>query len=425
MQRPRYPRRPAHQTPLEPPVQRQNDRHLSTEPLYVHIPFCTSRCRYCDFYSIVLNRPDAADLIEVLQEQLRRLMQVADYRPSSIYIGGGTPTCLPTDLLEGLLRPIKDLAARNDRCEVTVEANPSTLQPALLEVLLQAGVNRISIGVQSLRAQELALLGRDHLPEQAIAAVLAARRAGFANISIDLIYGLPGQTLAHWRETLLKAIDLQPQHISCYELTLEAGTALAEAVAAGQLEMPPEDLVAEMFLAAHEMLTSCGYEHYEISNYALPHFRCRHNLAYWRNLPYVGLGPSAAGYVHGWRYKFAPDLRTYVDGYRGCRGPEAFAERLGPVRRAMESAMLALRTADGIPASEFAERFGQEMLRTMQETLEPLAASGLVQITDARITPTLRGMLLQNALAAELLALAGDEPIETAQIRPEKLIFGT
>ncbi|MFN2225688.1 MAG: radical SAM family heme chaperone HemW, partial [Anaerolineae bacterium] len=256
--------------------------------LYVHIPFCQSRCRYCDFNTYA----GLEGLFETYVRALVREITLAGTaRVSSVYIGGGTPTVLPLLSLIQILDAIQagfDLAAD---AEVTIEANPGTVEAGTLAALRVRGVNRLSLGVQSFADGELRRLGRIHTAEQAAAGLAAARQAGFDNVSLDLIFGLPGQALADWRFSLECALALEPEHLSLYALSVEAGTPLARDIARGHLPMPDPDLAAEMYEMAAEVNAQAGYQHYEISNWARGWGRqCRHNLIYWRNEPYLGLG---------------------------------------------------------------------------------------------------------------------------------------
>ena len=318
---------------IEPP------QPASSIGLYVHVPFCRVKCGYCDFYSQVGGPETFEPLVEALLAELDTRVVRPGLAVETIYIGGGTPTVLPIGLLERLLGALRD-AGRGIRTtegvrqkgfppelgcgkgfphqrphqlvEFTVEANPATVDDCKAALLAECGVDRVSMGAQSFDTGELAVLDREHRPADVAASIEILRRAGLTRFNLDLIFGVPGQTVASWLGSLRAAIDLEPEHLSCYGLTYEAGTPLHARREAGRVRAVDEDAEAEMYLATMETLEAAGYRQYEISNYARPGRECRHNLRYWHNLPGVGLGPSAASYLDGRRWRNVPDTREYV-----------------------------------------------------------------------------------------------------------------
>jgi oxygen-independent coproporphyrinogen-3 oxidase len=267
---------------------------------YVHIPFCLRKCLYCDFNSY----PGMEDLFLPYVEALRREIKAAcssDTEIPSIFFGGGTPTLLPPELLSSVLEALKASFNVLSDAETSTEANPGTVTRGFLERLRSAGFNRLSLGVQSLFENELARLGRIHTPEEAIQAFNDARAAGFANINLDLMYGIPEETRNSWRRTLQRVLELGPEHISLYSLSIEEGTPFFRMYNSGDLELPGSEAEADMYEEAIRILTGAGFVHYEISNFARPGFQCRHNVTYWKNEPYFGFGAGAASFLGGVR----------------------------------------------------------------------------------------------------------------------------
>lgn len=353
--------------------------------LYLHLPFCRRKCAYCDFASAPL---EALGGLPFAARYLRALAVELDLRAASdefwgapvetIYLGGGTPTVLPSEWLADLLTRARRLFPVAGDCEVTVEANPGTVNNASLEALFAAGVNRLSLGVQSLDDAVLRTLRRAHDAAQAEAAAQAARAAGCRNLSVDLIYGVPGQSLESWRQTLSRALALGPEHISCYPLSLEPGTPLAEGVATGRLAEPDEDLCADMFTLAARLLTEAGYCHYEISNLARPGWECRHNRRYWGNDEYLGVGASAHSFRGGVRWNNAGDPRVYTGWLERGLLPVVRAEALSPRGRLGEMLMLGLRRAEGVCEQELAACCGIAPREAFGREIERLCAEGLL-----------------------------------------------
>ncbi len=361
--------------------------------LYLHIPFCLTRCGYCDFNTYAGLDHLAGGYVDMLVKEAG--LWAADWEGMefvSVFFGGGTPTALPAPRLVKLLDDLRAMFAFLPAAEITSEANPDTVDEDYLSVLLEAGITRLSIGVQSFDPTVLAALERIHSPEAVLRAFAAARRSGFGNVNLDLIYGAHGETLNSWRQTVERAIDLDPEHLSCYALTIEAATPLGRKVAAGLVPPPDPELQADMYELACETLASGGYEHYEVSNWAQPGHRCLHNLGYWDGRPYLGLGAGAHSYRDGIRWWNVRPPQQYIASVAEDRRPVGGEEWLTEDEQGMERLLLGLRVADGVPATWV------DPVRA-----EPLLAQGLAEQRDGRLALTGRGLFLANEVVLELL----------------------
>ena len=369
--------------------------------LYLHIPFCQRRCTYCDFNTYA----GLADLFAPYASALAQDVQRAGHgeRVATVFFGGGTPSVLPVTLIADLLTACRSAFAVDADAEISLEANPGTVDQVKLDGLRQLGVNRLSLGVQSAHPDELALLGRIHTFDQAAQTVSMARAAGFDNLSLDLIYGLPGQSLDRWGTTLDAALALSPDHLSAYCLTLEGGTPLADAVASGQLPDPDPDVAAEMYELAESVLEQAGFTHYEISNWARPGFECRHNLVYWRNGAYLGFGAGAHSHRDKRRWWNVPTPAAYIARVQAGRAPEAGAEEIDLAQEMGETMMLGLRLREGVSASTFQARFSQALDAVYGQELDELMAQGLIRWDGQRVRLTARGRLLGNQAFARFL----------------------
>jgi oxygen-independent coproporphyrinogen-3 oxidase len=362
--------------------------------IYVHVPFCLTRCGYCDFNAYAglehLRPPYVGALV---REAELAAEPWAGEEVRSVFLGGGTPTVLPVAALAAVLAAVREGHRLAPGAEVTVEANPDTVDADVLAALREAGVTRLSMGAQSFDPAVLASLERVHGPDAVRRAMAAAREAGFANVNLDLIYGAQGETLASWERTLREAIALGPEHVSAYALTVEPGTPLGRQVGLGLRPPPDPDLQADMFALACELLGAAGYRHYEVSNWARPGFECRHNLGYWRREPYLGLGAGAHSYRGERRWWNVRPPEEYVRRVDAGELPIGGEEHLGPEEAHLEEVLLRLRILEGVPAS-WAE----------PSAVEPLVEGGLLREADGALVPTERGMLVLNEL---VLALAG------------------
>ncbi|MCI7157802.1 MAG: radical SAM family heme chaperone HemW [Flintibacter sp.] len=370
--------------------------------IYIHIPFCRSKCDYCDFYSLA-GRDDRMDQYQkALLSHIKETAPLAqDFPVDTIYIGGGTPSYYGAKRLKELLGVIRKLYQVEKDAEVTVECNPDSVDVKSLKILRKAGVNRLSMGMQSANACELERIHRIHTPQQVNEAATAARKAGFTNLSLDLIYGLPGQTMDSWKDTVEHALSLIPQHLSCYGLKVEEGTPLAARVAQGEV-LPDDDQQADLYLWTVGRLERAGYPQYEISNFAKPGFASRHNLRYWLTQPYIGFGPGAHSDFGGRRYSFVRDLDAYIQGV--LQGGDIIDEsEIIPKReRCGEYLMLRLRTVQGINEQEYRSTYFMDFA-PLQARLEQFRTQGWAEQTDGRWHFTPKGFLLSNQLIGDLL----------------------
>ena len=343
---------------------------------YLHVPFCAHRCGYCDF-TLLAGRDDlAGEYLRALELELRHLERPREV--DTLFFGGGTPTHLAEYELARLLELAREWFRLAPGGEFSVEANPAGLTDEKLRLMADAGVNRVSLGVQSFDEGLLKLLERDHR-EADILDVVARLRERFENVSLDLIFALPGQTLAHWRETLRRAIELQPTHLSTYGLTFEKGTAFWSRREKGAIQQLPNELERDMYAAAMDDLAAAGFEQYEISNFSLPGFRCRHNQTYWRALPYFGFGPGAARYILGRRESNHRSTTTWIKRVLGGQSGVAMSEELEPEHRAREAIVLGLRQLDGIRRDEFQSLTGFDLDSLARETITREVASGRIE----------------------------------------------
>jgi oxygen-independent coproporphyrinogen III oxidase len=326
-----------------PPLQNMI-RHI-----YVHIPFCARICPYCAFYKELLDRSQTQRFCEALLSELGQQTQDRHLLPSTIYFGGGTPTALTTAQLEFLLGGFRDQLDLSELIEWTTEANPGSVSAGKAALLQQLGINRISLGIQSWDDDLLKLLGREHNAKQGEESFAIFRGAGFSNINIDLMFGLPGQTIEQWRSTLERTAALAPEHISTYCLTYEEDTEFFLRHARGEFRQD-SDADAAFFEMTMSILEAAGYEHYEISNYARPGFRSAHNRAYWSGSDYLGIGPSAFSTVGMTRFQNVPDFRRYADTILSGKPATGSVEQLTPEKKRAERIALSLRTLDGAPA---------------------------------------------------------------------------
>ncbi len=371
---------------------------------YVHLPFCRTKCGYCDFYSL----PTIEHLIPSLVTALEAELDARNpHRPvTTIFIGGGTPTELPQPALNQLLTRVAATAGAVD--EWTVEANPTSASELKLETLATAGVSRVSFGAQSFFEDDLRVLERLHDPKHILESVAAARDVGLSNLNLDFIYGVPGQTVARWRETLSRAIDTGVPHLSCYALMFEPGTALTRLQQQGRMTPIDEAIEAEMFELTIEMLTAAGYEHYEISNFAKPGKQCQANLIYWNNEEYLGIGPSAVSYLNGERRKNVADVRKYVEiAQQDVDALIVERETLTADERAAETAVQMLRLTDGIDVARFKAQCGIDPHALFATPIKEMMAAGLIEASDARIRLTRRGLLLANYVMRGFLDVVG------------------
>jgi oxygen-independent coproporphyrinogen-3 oxidase len=393
---------------------------LDSVSLYLHIPFCHVKCHYCDFTSYAgvlrLREPFVAalrDEIAYTGRQARR-ENGEKRRCRTIFFGGGTPSLLSAAQVALLLMAARDAFHVDPDAEISLEANPGALEYGHLDELRSLGVNRLSMGAQSFDAALLRWMGRIHSPQDVERAFGAARAAGFDNINLDFMYALPGQTLDSWIATLERALALEPDHLSLYSLIVEEHTPLHRWVSEGKVAPPDDDLAADMYEHARQRLREAGYVHYEISNWARPGRECAHNLTYWRNLPYIGLGAGAHSWYAGRRFVEAKSLREYTERVnaaltspnRGAALPAAAIIEEEVISRELEMAetvMLGLRLTAGVELADFERRYGQSLGSVFAERLLEARAAGLVETAEGRLRLTEQGTLLGNEVFAALL----------------------
>jgi len=385
--------------------------------IYVHVPFCLRRCTYCDFntYTGLLGLEEAYVAALVYEIELRA-ERAADIEAETLYFGGGTPSLLGEESVARIIQAVRRHFNLPWRAEVTLEANPGTLDGLYLEDLRDTGVNRLSLGVQSAQEDELELLGRIHSWEDAVVSVQQAREAGFDNVSIDLIFGLPNQSLREWEATLARVLAFGPNHLSLYALQLEHGTPLAEAVALGDVSVPDADLAADMYESASATLQGAGFWQYEISNWAMgtdpaPSVWAlppggvtegigpcisHHNLIYWRNEPWIGLGAGAHSWFRGRRWSNHPHPRIYANAMRSGRVRGFTDASIDQSVEMGETMMMGLRLAEGVTAARFEAAFGRRLVEIYGATIDRFGEIGLVSWDGERVRLTERGRLLGN-----------------------------
>lgn len=375
--------------------------------IYIHIPFCAKKCRYCDFYSLeVQNMALYERYINALLGHMRSYESVREkYVTDTVFIGGGTPTLLPSDYIAKLLKEVRHSFHLIPSAEITMECNPATIDFQTLKKLRKLGVNRLSIGLQSANDSELAWLGRIHKRSDFEKTYLDARKAGFSNINVDVMYGIPHQTLASFRNTMQYVCSLKPDHVSMYSLKIEDGTPFSRMDRAS-LALPDENAEFEFYTQGISCLRASGIYQYEISNFARPGKQSRHNLKYWKNKEYLGFGPAAFSYFGDERFGYTRNIEAYV---RANEDPNAEVniieerERIIPEEKLSEYIMLRLRLAEGIHLEEFYKIFGYDFEKENIKKLIPIYRSGLAEKVKGRLRLTPKGMFISNYLISELL----------------------
>jgi len=370
--------------------------------LYIHVPFCKTRCHFCAFYLQIHREDRASSYLESLQREIQlhtELNSLGGRLLDTVYFGGGTPTTLRPDQLCKILELIRTCFGLQNNAEITLEAHPDTVTAAGLKSLVHAGFNRISFGVQSMDDDELLKIGRRTSRHAASTAVQAARSAGFVNINLDLIYGLPGQVMESWRSTLEETIALEPTHLSCYALTIEEGTKLHRDLRQSGSDEPDIDLQDAMEDEAVHRLATAGFERYEISNYSQPGYACRHNQLYWLGEDYLGLGPSAQSYLNGCRFGNAENLAAYHRSLEAGTLPIQERELLTPDQRRREAIVFGLRLIRGIDLGAIQGA----MDRTWKQVFDRLMDQGLLEEWSGRGRMTKRGRRFADSISVELL----------------------
>ena len=368
--------------------------------LYIHIPFCMKKCIYCDFLSVPYDEALAMGYINAVLKELE-LRRDSARTLKTLYIGGGTPTTIPTLALIRLLKTIRDVCGITPDAELTIEANPGTVTREIISALSESGINRLSMGVQSFSDKELKLLGRIHDFSGALKSIAAARHAGITNLSIDLIYGIPGQTLDSWTRTVSTAMEISPEHISAYELTPEKDTPLHELISTGKLEKPDEETILGMYSHAMDRFGEAGYGHYEISNFAKPGFQCRHNLNYWNRGQYLGIGAGAHTFIGNKRTRNTGDIRKYLALVSQGNLPDEEVLEISRVDAVKESIFLGLRKTEGLDITEFREHLDIDLMKISHQ----LIREGLLTSDGTHLGLTRKGIVISNTVITELFTL--------------------
>lgn len=376
----------------------------SSLSLYLHIPFCKHRCAYCDFNTYTSLGSLQEGYANALVAEMAQVAGGERRAAHTLFFGGGTPSLMSPEALGRILHGVQAHFALSPDAEVTMEANPGTVDLAYLTAVYQSGINRISFGVQSVIPSELTLLEREHDFGTVVEAVEMARQAGLNNFNLDLIYGVPGQTLASWQRSVQTVLDLDPTHLSLYCLTIEPGTPMQRWLKNGRIQPPDPDLAADQYELACQILAKHGYDHYEISNWAKPGMACKHNLTYWRNGEYLGLGAGAHGHAAGVRYHVVKQPRVYMrrlqEGSAGGYPLSTAVAASHPVSRAeaiSDTMITQLRLLnEGVDLDAFSAQFGLSLAEVYGETLEKLVAWGLVVVENGRLCLTQKGWFLSN-----------------------------
>ncbi|VAX30919.1 Hypothetical radical SAM family enzyme in heat shock gene cluster, similarity with CPO of BS HemN-type [hydrothermal vent metagenome] len=373
--------------------------------LYIHIPYCLHKCGYCDFNSHKINPEEMDSYVAALLLEMEHYSRnlTKDKQIVTIFLGGGTPTTLDIHLLEEILQTIRNRFDVSDDCEITFEANPATVSLEPLQKMRTAGYNRISIGVQSFHEPELKLLDRIHSEDEIHMTVDRAREAGFDNLSLDLMFALPGQTMASWEDNLQQALSKNPEHLSTYNLTIEPETAFHTLQAKGKLTLPPDDNQLEFYKKSIQTLTEAGYQHYEISNFCKSGKECQHNLIYWNNGDTLGLGAGASSFLGGIRFKNYNLPARYIREIEATNTAVEFREQLKPSQAMGETLMLGLRLREGMNIRPFEERFQTSFHETYDQVISSLTEKNLITLNNNRIALSAKGLFLADTVILEFM----------------------
>jgi oxygen-independent coproporphyrinogen-3 oxidase len=380
--------------------------------LYIHIPFCVQKCLYCDFFSVPYDESHAKTYVDALCKELSLKKDSAGIL-KSIYIGGGTPSLLPDECFKKLFEFLRDNCNFSSSVEITVEANPGTINEYKINTILYLGVNRLSVGIQSFNNDELRTLGRIHTSGDAVKSVEIIRKEGLRNFSIDLMYGIPGQTMDSWHKSISTAAELLPAHISAYELTPEGKTPLYQLVESDKIRMPDEETVLEMYNHTIDYLSGFGYEYYEISNFALSGFRCIHNLNYWDTGEYIGVGAGAHSFINGIRSENTKDINRYIEYSNRGIIPEIESAKLTPKEYYKEFIFLGLRKTEGININKpplfisYLTRGDKEGCNSLLQASRELIDAGYLNIDKDHLRLTRKGMVISNIIIVSLFDRLG------------------
>ena len=376
----------------------KNNRRIPLE-LYVHIPFCVRKCPYCDFLSGPSDEETKDRYIEALLKEIRAAEHTEDYEIVSVFIGGGTPSALKAEAIASIMRTLQEQFFFCEDAEVTIEANPGTVDLEKLTIYRNVGINRLSLGLQSTDAEELKLLGRIHSYEEFLKSYEWAREAGFSNINIDLMFAIPGQTGEAWRQHLYQVAELNPEHISAYSLIIEEGTPFAEQ----NLDLPDEDTEYQMYEDTAEILERYGYRQYEISNYAKQGYMCRHNAGYWQRLEYLGFGLGASSLYGGMRFSNTHQMQEYL---KESRNPDQIRKDVTVLSRneqIEEFMFLGLRMTEGISEKKFEENFDVRLMDVYGDILQKYEETGFMEHIETKWRLTRKGIHVSNHILADFL----------------------
>ena len=383
------------------------DQVMKAVGIYIHIPFCLKKCSYCDFYSLAVRDKHLLDrYCQAVTEEIRRTaLQHHELEIKTIFLGGGTPSLLSGRQLGRILQAIKANFSVQPDVEITVEANPATIDPDKIEEYLAVGVNRISLGAQSFRERELAILGRMHNKQDIFQAVKIIKQCGLKNFNLDLIYGIPGQSVQEWADNLQIALALEPAHISAYLLQLEPQTIMAKQAAQKLIMLAGEETEAAMYDTLIDLLPVSGFKHYEISNFTLPAYECRHNLIYWQSHNYIGFGAGAVSYLSNCRYINKPALHNYLAAlHAGQMPPTELLEEMSLREQIADAVILGLRLIRGINIEEIDQRFGIDFLNEYNQEINDNLEKGLLTLHNGQLFLTRRGYFLANQVLCHFVA---------------------
>lgn len=369
-----------------------------TASLYIHIPFCRTKCGYCNFYSVT-NLSYIQDYLKCLFKEMGAYKRNFS-RFDTVYIGGGTPSILDIRQLQDIIEKIQENFVLLPGAEITIEINPADMDISALKTLKGMGVNRLNIGIQSFDPKILTFLERRHSTAQAISAIEPARGAGFDNLGIDLLYGVPGQSMESWMDTLAQVLPFRPEHLSCYQLTIEPETSLGKRYQKGKIFLPDEKLGYDFFMKTAETLEDAGYIHYEVSSFARDTtFFSRHNRKYWDHTPYLGLGPAAHSFIDNRRWWNHRSLEKYITDIKAGRSPVEETESLTMEQLRLEAIHLGLHTKKGVHIEDFARRYNYDIIAEKGEILKKLEGEGLIAIQNGYMCPTRAGLAVADSLS--------------------------
>ncbi len=381
---------------------------LVNRGLYIHIPFCIKKCSYCDFYSMPAGSSGMLKrYVKAVQKELEiKAASLADKRMKTVYAGGGTPSILAGEELKSIIDAVREYLDLDDNAEISLEANPATLDAGKLKAIRKAGFNRISLGVQSFQDDDLHILGRSHNARDAVNTIKVIQDSGISNYNLDLIYGIPGQTISKWEETLGIALELEPAHLSVYLLQLDENTPLAVDIGKGRFQLTGEDSEAQMYDMGIDMIEQGGFEQYEISNFARPGYECQHNLIYWKAREYMGIGAGAVSFTDKRRYINKKDLNHYLWALDKGRASEVeeLENMMDQQELVADAIILGLRMCDGINLEQFDFRYGIKILDYYKDIIEKYIDRGLLNISKGQLRFTRRAYFISNEVLCHFTA---------------------